>query len=153
MREHFEVVFSVPFVHGWQRAGSTRSGIHYTQDMTRADEQQIGLAYKGSSIRKYGRVVAAPEHVPVSVVVDAHLPAPKRWPRNVPKWLKPCLPFTVKPDADNILKLIDGLNGIAWHDDAQVTEAIVHKHTRRKFGVEGTTFTVSWEQDTDVEEG
>ena len=59
------------------------------------------------------------------------------------------LPFTVKPDADNILKLIDGLNGIAWHDDAQVTEAIVHKHTRRKFGVEGTTFTVSWEQETE----
>ena len=35
---------------------------------------------------------------------------------------------TKKPDADNILKIIaDALNGLAYHDDAQIVEAVVRK--------------------------
>lgn len=35
---------------------------------------------------------------------------------------------TKKPDADNILKIIaDALNGIAYHDDAQIVETVVRK--------------------------
>lgn len=34
---------------------------------------------------------------------------------------------TVKPDADNIMKLIDSLNGIVWHDDRQVVTATLRK--------------------------
>lgn len=35
---------------------------------------------------------------------------------------------TVKPDWDNVGKIVcDALNGIAWHDDAQVTQATVRK--------------------------
>ena len=37
-------------------------------------------------------------------------------------------PAEKKPDADNVLKIVlDGLNGEAYDDDKQVTEAIVHK--------------------------
>ena len=35
---------------------------------------------------------------------------------------------TKKPDVDNLLKVIDALNGIAWHDDSQVVQAKVAKH-------------------------
>ena len=32
------------------------------------------------------------------------------------------VPVTVKPDADNIIKVVlDALNGLAWEDDRQVT--------------------------------
>lgn len=52
-------------------------------------------------------------------------------PSSSAKWKKAALEGihrpTKKPDADNTLKLIDGLNKILWHDDAQVTEATVSK--------------------------
>lgn len=36
---------------------------------------------------------------------------------------------TKKPDADNILKIIaDSLNGLAYHDDAQIVYAKVEKY-------------------------
>jgi Holliday junction resolvase RusA-like endonuclease len=34
---------------------------------------------------------------------------------------------TTKPDADNILKCADALNGIVFRDDSQVITAIIHK--------------------------
>lgn len=35
---------------------------------------------------------------------------------------------TKKPDVDNIVKIVlDALNGLAWHDDAQVTFLAVSK--------------------------
>lgn len=34
-----------------------------------------------------------------------------------------------KPDADNVLKCVaDALNGIAYHDDSQITEACIEKY-------------------------
>jgi len=38
------------------------------------------------------------------------------------------VPKTTKPDIDNLTKaILDALNGIAWKDDAQVTQINVHK--------------------------
>jgi Holliday junction resolvase RusA-like endonuclease len=34
---------------------------------------------------------------------------------------------TTKPDADNVLKTLDGLNGVVWRDDAQVVDVRVVK--------------------------
>ena len=139
------VRFSVPWVHGWQRAGvNTRTGEHYTRAQTEADEAEIGMRYKAACRKKYGEVLKAPEHVPVSVIVDAYAKRPKRTPKYVPKWLLPRIPFTTKPDADNVSKLIDGLNGIAWHDDAQVVNLTVHKRSRESTKEDRTTFTVIW---------
>lgn len=36
---------------------------------------------------------------------------------------------TVKPDTDNYIKsTLDGLNGLLWHDDAQIVDLIAHKY-------------------------
>ena len=38
------------------------------------------------------------------------------------------IPCTIKPDCDNIAKIVlDALNGLAYDDDSQVTELEVHK--------------------------
>jgi len=36
-------------------------------------------------------------------------------------------PPTRKPDIDNIVKVLDALNGIAWRDDAQVVRIVAEK--------------------------
>ncbi|MGB6231196.1 MAG: RusA family crossover junction endodeoxyribonuclease, partial [Litorimonas sp.] len=37
-------------------------------------------------------------------------------------------PHAIKPDGDNLAKLVkDALNGLAYHDDAQVSTTIVEK--------------------------
>ena len=45
---------------------------------------------------------------------------------------------TKKPDADNIFKLMDALNGLAWHDDAQIARG----HCEKIYDPEGNARTV-----------
>lgn len=62
---------------------------------------------------------AVPLDVPVKVIVDAEFPIPKSWSK---KKRKDAFYVTKKPDIDNVLKSIfDGLNGVAWTDDAMVS--------------------------------
>lgn len=35
--------------------------------------------------------------------------------------------FTKRPDVDNLGKCLDALNGICWHDDAQIVQLTVSK--------------------------
>ena len=141
----YEVRFTVDFLQGKQRPRfSRRTGRAYTPKETEDAERQIGIAYKGASIRKYGRVVSAPRGVPVAVQVDCYKREPKTIPEYVLEWLLPRIPFVVAGDADNYLKEIDGLNGIAWHDDAQVTAAHVYKHDRNGVTHDHMDFTVQF---------
>jgi len=50
-------------------------------------------------------------------------------PKSKPKWWRQCAKFcTTRPDIDNIEKAIaDGLNGVAFQDDAQVVEVACRK--------------------------
>jgi Holliday junction resolvase RusA-like endonuclease len=44
-------------------------------------------------------------------------------------------PDVSRPDADNYAKLVlDALNGLAWHDDSQITELVARKLPRTKHG-------------------
>lgn len=65
---------------------------------------------------------------PVSVRVVANFPIPKSWPKEKQFLARTGqLAHTGKPDADNILKIIDALNGIVWKDDSQIRMASVTK--------------------------
>lgn len=66
---------------------------------------------------------------PVALYVSAYYPVPeshtkKQKERELRNYVLP----TKKPDIDNIVKIImDGLNGVAYHDDKQVVEVTIRK--------------------------
>ena len=114
------IKFSVDMVPvGKARARVTRAGPTYTPKET--VEAQENIAW---SFRK-----AAPAHEvhdgPVSLFISAQFPPPKRitgtkWRREVFKTAR-IVPHVVKPDADNILKLVmDALEAIAYTKDSLV---------------------------------
>ena len=74
---------------------------------------------KACAIEQVGQpMLATALAMNVSVIV----PIPRSWPKKRQEQARrgELLP-TGKPDLDNIVKLIaDALNGIVWHDDAQV---------------------------------
>lgn len=62
---------------------------------------------------------------PVELRIEAMFAIPASWPR---KRREAALWHTGRPDGDNILKAVgDGLNGIAWNDDAQVARCSITK--------------------------
>ena len=142
-----EVVVRVPFVAGKQRPHFA-GGRAYTPEATRVREREIWAAYVRASEEAHGRLVRAPRGTPVDVLVGVAGPLPKGRPRGVGSE-----PFTVRPDADNVLKLVlDALNPKAgeregaWDDDAQVVDARVVKADRVRGGEEATVVTVGWEE-------
>lgn len=65
---------------------------------------------------------------PLEVRIFAMLPIPASWSKRkrldaVEGRLRP----TVKPDFDNIAKLVDALNHVVWNDDASVVDGVVRK--------------------------
>lgn len=93
----------------------TGNGRTYTDAKTRAAEQSILAAYL---VAAGGR---PPHNGPVYVHIVAMFTPADSWP----KWkreraLHGIWPHTAKPDLDNLVKIIDGLNGRAWLDDSQI---------------------------------
>lgn len=92
-------------------------GRAYVDARTKSDERAVRKSYTGE---KFAGAVA--------VTIRIFAPLPKSRPKRIIRE-----PFTVKPDADNIAKaVLDGLNGVAWFDDAQVTTLIVEKMPRER---------------------
>ena len=86
-----------------------------TPSGTRAAEDTIGHYWRA----QFGARKPWPRDVALQVAVTVYLAKPKGSARAAP---------TVRPDADNYLKLaLDSLNRLAWTDDAQVTDARVIK--------------------------
>lgn len=105
------VFFSVPFIAGKQRPRFVNGRAHKT-DTERIREEAIALSFEEAG------GACAPPGVPVMVSIQAHKSRKGHDGE----------PFTGKPDADNIVKLVlDALNGKAWHDDSQVTSINVNK--------------------------
>ena len=75
----------------------------YTPQPTKQMEELIRLAYKIQDKTHYG---SAP--IKVEIIYTKKNP-------------------TTKPDLDNIIKLLDALNGIAYDDDKQIVEIIARK--------------------------
>lgn len=107
---------------GKGRPRFTRTGHAYTPAKTRAAERQIAEAARASM---KGR---PPFPGPVTVHVSAVFPIPKSWPKKKREDADAGLIApTVKPDADNVAKLVDALNGIVFEDDKQVVFLSVMK--------------------------
>lgn len=107
---------------GKGRPRMTRAGHAYTPAKTRSREALI--AYHAQQAMAGRPLVEGP--VRVSIVATFAVPA--SWSkRKRSDALSGLLRPTKKPDFDNIAKLVDAINGIAWLDDAQVVEGHVSK--------------------------
>ena len=107
-------------MRGKQRARVTRFGA-YTPKETVAAENAIGFAARAAGVP----VLAGPVVLSVQVVVEP----PKSWPKKQRAAAIDGQRYpTVKPDLDNVVKLIgDALNGIAWNDDQQIVQVAAGK--------------------------
>ena len=70
-----------------------------------------------------------PFDCPVTVSINAYFPIPQSMKKtDREKAASGLMPYTKKPDCDNVAKIImDGLNGIAWTDDKIVYACLVSK--------------------------
>ena len=110
---------------GKQRPKFTRIGNFtraYTPKETVNYENWVKLSYQNFGGEYFG-------DVELSAIILATMPIPKSWSikkRNKAKEGE--IPPKIKPDCDNIAKIIlDALNGIAYDDDKQIVELIVKK--------------------------
>nr|DAE64089.1 MAG TPA: Endodeoxyribonuclease RusA [Caudoviricetes sp.] len=117
------LVFQVPGEPvGKGRPRFTRQGRAYTPAKTAKYENLVSLAFQ----QMY------PNHVPFENAVEmkmiAYFSIPKSWSKKKHQQavLNQIFP-TKKPDTDNIAKVKDALNGIAFKDDSQVVKETIIK--------------------------
>jgi Holliday junction resolvase RusA-like endonuclease len=80
----------------------------YTPDATRIAEQDFknqAMKYKPEK----------PLECPLKITLRFYKPRPKSKPKKELYW-------TSKADLDNLIKVVDSLNGIFWKDDSQIIE-------------------------------
>lgn len=109
---------------GKGRPRFTRSGHTYTPDKTRVYQDLVQWLYKQSGGKKLDGAVW--------VEIFANFTPPKSDSKKErARKLAGDAPCTVKPDCDNIAKIIlDALNGVAFADDNQVAHLSVSKYWR-----------------------
>jgi len=110
---------------GKGRPRFTRAGRAYTPKSTKDYEKAVKRAYRA----KYGDIEPYGGDVPLTVYIIAYFQIPKNDSKSTKEKKLKCeiLP-TIKVDIDNICKIIlDGLNGVAYHDDKQIVSIAAHK--------------------------
>jgi Holliday junction resolvase RusA-like endonuclease len=100
--------------------------------------RKMGVAFTPADTRKYEAALryAAQEAMagrdpilsPCRVTITAKMPIPTSWP----KWRQEAarngkLLCVGKPDVDNLMKVLDALNGVVFKDDSQIFSASVVK--------------------------
>lgn len=107
---------------GKGRPRFTRQGRAYTPAKTARYENLVSLAFT----QKYSDHV--PFEGPIEMKMIAYFSIPKSWSKKKVEQarLNKIWP-TNKPDTDNIAKVKDALNGIAFHDDSQVVKETIIK--------------------------
>lgn len=109
---------------GRGRVGRGAGGrpVVFTPAATRSYEGMLRLA-AAEAMR--GRL---PIDGPILLEMVATFPVPASWSvRKRQQALDGILSPTTKPDADNLLKVVDALNEIVWRDDKQIVVAMVTK--------------------------
>lgn len=117
------IEFTVPGApQGKERPRFTRDGHTYTPEKTRDYERLVAWSYKSAA---HAAVLSGS----IRAEIVAVYAVPKSWPkRQRERALAGDLVPMVKPDLDNIAKaILDALNGVAYRDDAAVTDLTVGK--------------------------
>lgn len=114
-----EVCFTVPGKPvGKGRPRFTKQGRTYTPGKTKSYEAEIKFfaerAMQGNP----------PLDGPLEVFIEAKFAKPKSWSK---KKKTATYYHTSKPDADNIAKVMDALDGLVWVDDKQVAKMHITK--------------------------
>ena len=110
----------------WARAGKNGKR-HFTKPRQAAHMDAIKWAAREAGVAQF--------QGPVRLTIWATFPVPVSCTK-LEAARRMASPHTMKPDADNVAKLVkDALNGVAYADDAQVSELTV----RKVWGHEGRT--------------
>lgn len=98
----------------------------YTPKETRDYETLVRTCY----MQKYSNKEPIQAKTPVEVEIYAYFKIPKNTTKKQKVLIENNKLFpTVKPDADNVSKIIlDALNGLAYYDDNQVIDLTIYKH-------------------------
>lgn len=98
---------------GKARPRFSRDGRVYTPSATRAYEKRVRDAYRAAG----GKMLTGA----IQLEIYAMFAIPASTTKKARQWLSEHNKYMKKPDADNIAKSVaDGLNGVAYEDDAQV---------------------------------
>lgn len=123
MEYHEFVVFGEP--QGKGRPRFTKVGTTYTPKKTADYEQLVKAAY-----RKHCKACRFDDDAMIKIEIFAYYGIPKSASakKRAEMLTRKKRPIK-KPDMDNVLKIIaDSLNGLAYKDDTQIVEAVVHKY-------------------------
>lgn len=118
------IIYGEPM--GKQRPKFSRHGNYittYTPQNTINYENWVKTTYIQANGKHYGSN-------PIQIAIDIFYKIPKSFSKKKTDEAKRGIIIPViKPDADNVLKIIcDSLNNIAYDDDKQVAKAIITKH-------------------------
>ena len=131
-----EITFSVPFVKGLQRH-QMRGKQAYDPKENVTNKKMIALAFKTAN-GYTNRLNGYKGEVHMRILAECPLPV------STKKSIKE-LPYIVKPDADNIAKLVlDGLNGLAFKDDSCVVALHIYKAPRTREKPKRTTVQITY---------
>lgn len=93
----------------------------YTPDKTRAYERLVHDCAAIEVMR--ANPIVFPLICPLRVVLNAYMTIPASWSKKKHNdAINGLVLPTSKPDFDNLLKTLDGLNGLAWNDDSQIVD-------------------------------
>lgn len=110
---------------GWQRTGyNSYTKKYYTKSKTRDREAEIAKAYCA-----FAHGYRFRDDAVLKITVEAYYPIPLRTSKaNRVLMLEDRIRPAVKPDCDNVLKLVcDALNDVAYNDDNRIVEMHVGK--------------------------
>ena len=116
------------------------SGVAYTDSETKAYERKIAAYY-----HKAAQGFRFPETAFLTVDIHAYLPIPKGTSKSkTAAMAEGKIPPSRKPDIDNIIKaVLDGLNGVAYKDDARVIQV----SGKKRYGLDPGVAVYIWARD------
>ena len=122
-KDYKKIWFNVPgkIVGKGRPRFTIKSGIAkvYTPKKTKAYEDKIALHYRRVSNYKSDKALR--------LKIFAYREIPKSTAKKLKQWLlEKVFLCTVKPDIDNIIKIVlDALNKVAYNDDIQVCQLVI----------------------------